>query len=242
MTHSPIGSRSRVALVTGATEGIGRATAFALGRAGFAIGVTARRPDRLDQLLAELRGHNIEAAGRPADVGEPADVEHLVAHVAEALGPVHTLVNNAGVLIPKPFLEQTLDEWDTTFRTNVRSLYLVTRAALPGMIARGEGDIVNVASLAGKNGVRGAAAYSASKHAVLGLSKSLMLELRHQGIRVIAVCPGSVDTPMMRGQDTLNPKLDRILKPEDVAAAVRSALELPRRATPSEIDIRPSDP
>ncbi|MGE0555232.1 MAG: SDR family oxidoreductase [Gemmatimonadales bacterium] len=242
MIHPPIDPRPPVALVTGATEDIGRATAFALGRAGFALGVTARTAAKVDDLLAALRSDGIEAAGIPADVGEPADVERLAAHVAGALGPVHTLVNNAGVLIPKPFLEQTLDEWDTTFRTNVRSLYLVTRAVLPGMIAAGEGDVVNVASLAGKNPVRGAAAYSASKHAVLGLSRTLMLELRHQGIRVIAVCPGSVDTPMMRGQDTLNPKLDRILKPEDVAAAVLSALQLPRRATPSEIDIRPSDP
>ena len=104
------------------------------------------------------------------------------------------LVNNAGVLIARPFEELTLEDWDVTMATNLRSLYLVTRAVLPGMRRRREGTIVNVASLAGRNGFVGGTAYTASKHAVLGFGRSLMLEVRKDGIRVVTICPGSVDT------------------------------------------------
>jgi 3-oxoacyl-[acyl-carrier protein] reductase len=110
------------------------------------------------------------------------------------------------------------------------------------MRARGSGDIVNIASLAGQNGVANMVAYSASKHAVLGFSRSLMLETRKEGIRVLAICPGSVDTPMMRGQPALTPAYDRILQAEDVARAVVDALALPRRALVSEIEVRPTNP
>jgi NAD(P)-dependent dehydrogenase (short-subunit alcohol dehydrogenase family) len=184
----------------------------------------------------------IGAAGRAADVADPGQVGALLEHVTATLGPVDTLVNNAGVLIPKPFIDLTLEEWDRTFATNVRGVAVVTKAALPGMIAAGKGDIVNVASLAGKNGVPGAAAYSAAKHAVLGFSRSLMLEVRAHGIRVIAICPGSVDTPMRRNQSVFRPNVDQILKADDVAATVVEALSLPRRAMVSELDIRPASP
>ena len=180
----------RVALVTGATEGIGRAVAFALGRAGWSVGVCARTPDRLERLLLELRGAGIHADGLPADVGNEAQVKALTAHVGKVLGPIDTLVNNAGVLIARTISDLSIEDWDATMRTNVRSLFLVTREVLPGMRAAGRGDIVNVASLAGKNGFVGGTAYVASKHAVLGFSKALMLEERKNNIRVIAVCPG----------------------------------------------------
>ncbi|MCC2671775.1 MAG: putative oxidoreductase, partial [Armatimonadetes bacterium] len=155
---------------------------------------------------------------------------------------IDVLINNAGVLIGKPFQELTLEDWDTTMGTNVRSLYLVTRAVLPGMRQRKRGDIVNVASLAGRNGFAGGTAYSASKHAVLGFSRSLMLETRKEGIRVIAVCPGSVDTSMLRDQPMLKSEPSRILRPEDVAATILHALTLPDRALVSELDIRPTNP
>jgi 3-oxoacyl-[acyl-carrier protein] reductase len=231
-----------IALVTGATAGIGRAIAWALGRAGYSVGVTSRTPADVDALVEDLTAEGIEAAGRAADVADSRQVGALLEHVATALGPVDTLVNNAGVLIPKPFVDLTLEEWDLTFATNVRGVAVLTKAVLPGMIAAGKGDIVNVASLAGKNGVPGAAAYSAAKHAVLGFSRSLMLEVRAHGIRVIAICPGSVDTPMMRNQNIFRPNLDQILKADDVAATVVEALSLPRRAMVSELDIRPASP
>jgi 3-oxoacyl-[acyl-carrier protein] reductase len=233
---------SPIALVTGATLGIGRATAFALGRAGYRVGVCARTAARVDALLRDLGAEGIEAAGRAADVSHPADVQALVALVSRSLGPVDTLINNAGIARLRPFAELSLEDWDATMATNVRSLYLVTREVLPGMRARKHGFIVNVASLAGKNAFVGGSAYVASKHAVLGFSKTLMLEVRKDGVRVMAVCPGSVDTPLMRDQSVLNPNRDSILKPEDVAQAILDALRMPPRALLSEIDIRPANP
>jgi 3-oxoacyl-[acyl-carrier protein] reductase len=233
---------SAIALVTGATLGIGRATAFALGRAGYKVGVCARTRARVDDLLRELSAEGIEAAGGAADVGDPGAVEALVGTVGSALGPVDVLVNNAGVGILRPFSELSLEDWDATMNTNVRSLYLVTRAVLPGMRARKRGVVVNVASLAGKQAFAGGTAYVASKHAVLGFSRALMLEVRKDGVRVIAVCPGSVDTPLMREQSTLTPNLENILKPEDVAQTILDAIRMPARALISEIDIRPANP
>ncbi len=231
-----------IALVTGATLGIGRATAFALGRAGFRVGVCARTAAKLDALLGELRAAGITAAGRPADVADPAQVRGLVEVVTRELGPIDILVNNAGIAVIRPFSELTLEEWDATMATNVRSLYVVTREVLPGMLARKRGAIVNVASLAGKNAFVGGTAYSASKHAVLGFTRSLMLEVRKQGVRVLAICPGSVDTALIRNQTMIPRHQGTILEPEDVAQAILDALRMPERALLSEIDLRPANP
>lgn len=231
-----------VALVTGATEGIGRAIAIALGRAGYRVGVCARTPARLAALQAELAALGIQTAGLPTDVGDPGQVAACVADVAGRLGPVEVLVNNAGVLHMKPFEQLTLAEWDETMATNLRGLYLMTREVLPPMRAARRGAIVNIASLAGRNGVAGGTAYAASKHAVLGFSRSLMLEVRKDDVRVVTICPGSVDTALIREQGMLQPRLDRILQPEDVADTVLAALALPARALVSELDLRPTNP
>jgi 3-oxoacyl-[acyl-carrier protein] reductase len=229
-------------LVTGATQGIGRATAFAFGRAGYRVGVCARTGPKVDALVAELQAEGVETAGAEADVADPEQVRRAVAGVVEHLGEIGVLVNNAGVLIARPFEELTLEDWDATMATNLRSLYLVTREVLPGMRRRREGTIVNVASLAGRNGFAGGTAYTASKHAVLGFARSLMLEVRKDGVRVVTVCPGSVDTGMIRGQPMLKSDADRILKPEDVADTILHAVRLPGRALVSELDIRPTNP
>lgn len=230
------------ALVTGATAGIGKAIAFALGREGYAVGVCGRSHDRVHAVLAELRGAGIKAAGRKADVSDPIAVGGLVSHVTHELGSVDVLVNNAGIGILKPFAELTLEEWDLTIATNLRSMYVVTREVLPGMRARGQGTIVNIASLAGKNAVVGGTAYAASKHAVLGFSKSLLLEVRKEGVRVAAICPGSVATGFGHGRTVPKVSRDGILTPEDVAEAVVAVVRQPQRALMSEIDLRPSNP
>lgn len=230
------------ALVTGATEGIGRAIAFALGRAGYRVGVCARTAQKVHELLQALADEGIEAAGIAADVGSEAEVRAAVAHVIGRLGPVGTLVNNAGVGIFKPFEELTTDDWDRTMATNLRSLFLVTREVLPEMRRRRRGAIVNIASLAGRNGFVGGTAYTASKHAVLGFSKSLMAEVRKDDVRVIAICPGSVDTALMHDQSMLKPNLAKALQPEDIAETVLATLALPARALVSELDIRPTNP
>jgi 3-oxoacyl-[acyl-carrier protein] reductase len=233
---------SGTALVTGATEGIGRATALALGRAGYRVGICSRAGDKVEATLGELRAEGVTAAGAAADVADPDQVGHLVERVRGALGEIDVLVNNAGVLIARPFEELTLEDWDVTMATNLRGLYLTTRLVLPGMRARRRGTIVNIASLAGRNGFVGGSAYSASKHAVLGFSRSLMLEARKDNVRVIAICPGSVATGMLRDQAMLKPDPERILRPEDVAASILHVLALPTGALVSELDIRPTNP
>ncbi len=230
------------ALVTGATEGIGRAIAHTLGKAGYKVGVCARTPSRLRTLLEELGAAGITAAGYPGDVGVEADSLAIVQHITAALGPVDVLVNNAGIAPFKQIDALTLDEWDACIATNLRSLFLMTRAVLPGMRQRKSGAIVTIASLAGRNGFVGGTVYAASKHAALGFSRSLMLEVRKDKVRVISICPGSVDTPLLRTANA--PKNDpaKILQPQDVADTVLAALALPARALISELDVRPTDP
>jgi 3-oxoacyl-[acyl-carrier protein] reductase len=230
------------AFVTGATEGIGRATALALGRAGYRVGLCARNAAKVDALVAQLRASAIEAAGAPADVGDAEQLSRAVRRVEGELGGIDVLVNNAGVLIARPIEELTLEEWDVTMATNLRGLFLATRAVLPGMRSRGRGTIVNVASLAGRSGFAGGTAYAASKHGVVGFSRSLMLEVRKEGIRVIAICPGSVATGLLRDQPMLTSDPRRILQPEDVAETILHAIRLPDRAMVSELDVRPTNP
>lgn len=231
-----------VAVVTGATEGIGRAIAFALGKAGARVAICARTEPKLDDTVAALKYEGIKAAGTACDVGDPEQVERFATFVRETFGDPDILVNNAGIGRFAPVEELPLEDWDETMRTNVRSLFLVTRAFLPAMKARGSGHVVNVVSLAGRNGFPGGTAYSASKHAALGFSRSLLLETRKHGIRVLAVLPGSVDTVFFDKAGTEKDNRDRILRPEDVAATVVDALRLPDRATVSELDIRPANP
>ncbi|MEO7985078.1 MAG: SDR family NAD(P)-dependent oxidoreductase [Gemmatimonadales bacterium] len=230
------------ALITGATLGIGRATAFALGRAGYRVGVCARTPSRVEELVTELKREGIDAAGAAADVGDPAQAARAVEQITAAIGETGVLINNAGILVGRLLEEITVEEWDATMATNVRSLFLMTRAVLPGMRRRREGSIVNVSSLAGRNGFVGGTAYVASKHAVLGFSRALMLEVRKDNVRVIAICPGSVDTALIRDQPMLRADPTRILRPEDVAETILGALLLPSRALVSELDIRPTNP
>jgi 3-oxoacyl-[acyl-carrier protein] reductase len=230
------------ALITGATEGIGRATAFALGKAGYRVGICARTEAKIETTLKELAAEGIEAAGAAADVGDPKQTQRAVEQITGRLGEIEVLVNNAGILIAKPFQELTLEDWDSTMSTNLRSLYLVTRLVLPAMRRKRNGTIVNVSSLAGRNGFAGGTAYTASKHAVLGFSKSLMLEVRKENIRVIAICPGSVATGMLQDQPMLKSEPTKILRPEDVAGTILHAIQLPERAMVSELDIRPTNP
>lgn len=231
-----------LAVVTGATEGIGRATAFALGRAGARIAICARTTANVEATVGALRNAAVDAIGMACDVSDPACVTTFAAFVTRERGVPGILVNNAGIGRFKPLLDLSLDDWDATMSVNVRSLYLVTRAFLKGMLDRGTGTIVNIASLAGKNGVEGGTAYAASKHAVLGFSKSLMLEVRKQGIRVVAICPGSVATEFAEKGDRVRHNRDRVLTAADVAHAVLATVTASDRAMISELDIRPTNP
>ena len=231
-----------LAVVTGATEGIGRATAIALGRAGARLAICARTETNVHATARALKADSIDAIGMRCDVSDPAGVEAFAAFVTRERGTPHVLVNNAGVGRFRPLVELSLEDWDETMGVNVRSLYLVTRAFLQSMLKAGTGTIVNIASLAGKNGIEGGTAYCASKHAVLGFSKSLMLEVRKQGLRVVAICPGSVATPFMEKRGRVRPAPDRALTADDVAHAVVATLTVSDRAMISELDIRPTNP
>ena len=233
---------NRLAVITGATEGIGRAIAVALGSAGAKLAICARTATNVDAAVAALREAGFDAIGRACDVADPAAVHAFADFVSRERGDAAVLVNNAGIGRFAPLEELTLEDWDETIAVNLRSLYLVTRAFLPGLVRAGKSSIVNIASLAGRNGFEGGTAYCASKHAVLGFSKALMLEVRKRGLRVIAVCPGSVATPFMDKQDRMRPNRDRILTADDVAQAVVGALKLADRAMVSEMDIRPTNP
>ncbi len=231
-----------LAVVTGATEGIGRAIAFALGKAGARLAICARTEKHVRDTLQDLCAAGIDPIGRLCDVSDAEAVAAFAAFVHQERGAPKIVVNNAGIGRLKPLEELSLADWDATMAVNVRSLYLVTSAFLKGMKDSGGGAIVNIASLAGRNGFEGGTAYCASKHAVLGFSKALMLEVRKHNIRVIAICPGSVATPFMDKQDRLRPDRERVLTADDVAQTVLATLALPDRAMVSELDIRPTNP
>jgi 3-oxoacyl-[acyl-carrier protein] reductase len=231
-----------VAVVTGATEGIGRAIAFQLGGAGAKLVICARTEPNVRATVQGLRDARIDAAGMACDVSDPAGVDAFAAFATKQYGAPQVLVNNAGIGRFKPLGELSLEDWDVTMAVNVRSLFLMTRAFVAGMTQAGGGTIVNIASLAGRNGFEGGTAYCASKHAVLGFSKALMLEVRKHNIRVVAVCPGSVATPFMDKQSRERPNRDRVLAAADVAHVVVSSLTVSDRAMVSELDIRPTNP
>ncbi len=231
-----------LAVVTGATEGIGRAIAAALGRAGARVALCARTAAHVDRTVTDLRAAGIDATGAPCDVSDAEQVRTFAEFVRSGPGRPRLVVNNAGIGRFAPLAELSLADWDATMGTNLRSLFLVTRAFLDDLIAGAPSAVVNIASLAARNGIEGGTAYCASKHAVLGFSKALMLEVRRQHVRVIAVCPGSVATPFMDKRGRARPASDRVLAAEDVADTVLATLTLPDRAMISELDIRPTNP
>lgn len=232
----------RVAAVTGGSTGIGRAVAEALGRAGCRVAICARTRDDLERAAEEMAREGIEVLAVPADVSREEDVERFADRVRGELGPADVLVNNAGVGRFGRIDELSVQDYDDVFGANVRGVFLCSRAFVPEMVERGDGVVVNVASLAGKNAFAGGSVYAASKHAVMGMSKSMMLDLREHGVRVLTVCPGSVDTPFFDKQDAMDPDRDRIVHPGDVAELVVEAVRLSDRGTVSEVEIRPVNP
>ncbi|MFG1950383.1 SDR family NAD(P)-dependent oxidoreductase [Micromonospora sp. NPDC048830] len=188
----------RTAIVTGATRGIGLAVTRALARKGFRVFVCARDGAALDATVTELRGQSLDVAGRTCDVRDPAAVIGFVTAAAQHLGPIDTLVNNAGRSGGGVTADITDELWEDVIDTNLTGVFRMTRAVLTvgRMRELPRGRIINVASTGGKQGVALAAPYSASKHGVVGFTKALGIELAKTGITVNAVCPGYVETPM----------------------------------------------
>ena len=233
--------KNAVALVTGASRGIGKAIAEALAAAGARLVLSALTVKTLEATASALRAKGAEVVTVAGDVGEEADAAAMVAAAVERFGRLDLLVNNAGIGPKGPLEETDPATFDRVFRTNVRGPYLTMRAAIPLMKAQKGGTIVNLASLAGVNPVPNRAPYAATKWAVIGLSRSVLQEVRKNNIRVIVLEPGSTLTDF--GHDPAKmAQADKLVRPEDVADVLIGALRLPDRATVSEIEIRPTDP
>jgi 3-hydroxybutyrate dehydrogenase len=188
--------QGRVALVTGAGRGIGRAIALRLALAGASVAIAARSSDELEETAAEMRKHGPKVMVRRCDVTDGSQVEDLVQAVREMLGPALILVNNAGSAASAKLVDTSDEIWDGLMRVNATATFYCMRALLPDMLQAGWGRIVNIASIAGRIGAAYISAYSASKHAVMGLTRSAAAEVGDKGITVNAICPGYVDTPM----------------------------------------------
>jgi 3-oxoacyl-[acyl-carrier protein] reductase len=230
----------KVALVTGGSRGIGLATARALASRGAAGGITGTSDDTLTAAGRDLER---DAAGRVltlrADVRSPSEMAAACAAVASRFGGLDALVNNAGVGLFRPVGEMTDEEWGLLFDTNVTGTFNATRAALPLLRARGGGWIVNVSSLSATAPFAGGAAYCATKAAVDAFTEALMQEVRHDGIRVASVAPGSVDTSFGGGG---RDKSSWALQPGDVAQVIVDLMAHAGRALPSRVEVRPSQP
>jgi len=231
--------RQQVALVTGAGRGIGRAIATRLANAHCRVAALARTEKELKEAADVIAA----AGGEPiltvvADVTHDDELEQAVRFIIERLGRITILVNNAGFATPRTsVLKSSLADWDRTLTTCLRAPMVLTRLVLPDMLAHGEGCIVNIASVAAKQGRSGEAAYAAAKSGLLGFSQSLYDEVRNRGIKVSAICPGLVDTDLIPP----NSKVDRakFLQPEDVADLVYDVVTSPFRMCPREIVVEP---
>jgi NADP-dependent 3-hydroxy acid dehydrogenase YdfG len=239
----------RVAVVTGATSGIGEATALAFAGAGAAVALAGRRQDRLEALAERIEGAGGRALAVPTDVSDEAQARALVERTVSELGGLSILVNNAGVMLLGPVAGADTDEWRRMITVNLLGLLYCTHAALPVMEAAGGGDIVNVSSVAGRRADAGAAVYNMTKFGVHAFSEALRQEALHAGIRVTTVAPGFVETELQghntnplvrRATERAREEIGEVLKAEDIAAEIVHAVTRPSHVCVNEIVVRPT--
>lgn len=216
----------KVALITGAGRGIGRATALAFAKEGIHVGLVGRTIENLQQVAEELKQFNVKVAYAAADVADLDSITSAVESIRGELGPIDILVNNAGISKFGSFMDLTPEEWTNIIDVNVKGVYYTTRAVLPEMIERNTGDIINISSTAGQKGAPITSAYSASKAAVIGMSESLMLEVRKKNIRVTTLTPSTVATDMAVELNLTDGNPEKVMQAEDLADLMVAQLKL----------------
>ena len=221
--------KNKNALITGAGKGIGKAVAIALAKEGVNVILVARTQEEIDSVAAEARSLRVKALAITADVADINSVNAAVAKALAEFGTIDILINNAGIAAFGKFLELEPTDWERIIQVNLMGVYYVTRAVLPNMMERQTGDIINISSTAGLNGNALTSAYSASKFALLGLTDSLMQEMRKHNIRVTALTPSTVATDMAKELKLTDGNPEKVMQSEDIAELIIAQLKLNRR-------------
>ena len=223
--------KGKKAIITGGSRGLGKATAIAFAKEGIDVAITGRNEKSLQETVAELKALGVNATYALFNVGNYEEVHKGIKSIIADFGSVDILVNNAGIAAFGSLNDMKVDQWSEIIQTNVMGMYFVTKEVLPYLIEKNEGDIFNVASTAGLTGNANTSAYSASKFAVIGMSESLMKEVRKNNIRVCTLTPSTIasDLSIELGIANKNSE-DSVLQPEDFAELIVAGLKLPRRA------------
>ena len=227
----------KVAIVTGATKGIGLAIAERMVNEGMSVVVSARTESDVTTVAERLGAH---AMGVPCDVSDPDACQALVDTTIDRFGRLDVLVNNAGLGVFKPISELSVEEWQLQIDVNLGGVFYCSKAALPHLSASGDGFIVNIGSLASRNSFATGTGYNASKFGLLGLTEAMMLDVRYDDVRVSIVMPGSVNTPFNNNQ--MASERGWKLEADDCALAGMQLLEYPKEAHVSRVEMRPSQP
>ena len=210
---------------------MGKATALAFAKEGIDIAITGRNESLLEATVSELKTFGVKAMYSVFDVSNYEDVKSSIKSIVDSLGTVDILVNNAGIAAVGSFNDMVVSQWSQIIQTNVMGMYYVTKEVLPYLLNKNEGDIINVSSTAGLNGNANISAYSASKFAVIGMSESLMKEVRKNNIRVCTLTPSTIESDMTIELGIANKgSKDSVLQPEDFAELILAGLKLPKRA------------
>jgi 3-oxoacyl-[acyl-carrier protein] reductase len=227
----------KVAVVTGSTKGIGLAIAERMVNEGASVVISARTASDVADVASRLGD---AAAGIPCDVADPGDCARLIDGAVERFGRLDVLVNNAGFGTFKPIQDMTVEEWRRQIDVNLGGVFYCSKAALPHLSASGDGMIINIGSLAGRNFFAGGTGYNAAKAGLIGLTEAMMLDVRYDDVRVSIVMPGSVNTHFA-GKDPASGR-SWPLEADDCALAVMQLLEYPKGAHVSRVEMRPSQP
>jgi len=233
--------KGKNALVTGAGKGIGKAIALALANEGVNTALLARSESDLREVAKKIEALGVKASVVTADVADITAVNSAIEKAKADLGTIDILINNAGIATFGSFLELEPTQWEQIIKVNLMGVYYVTRAVLPDMIAQETGDIINISSTAGQRGSASTSAYSASKFAVIGLTESLMQEVRKHNIRVTSLTPSTVVTDLAYSSNLIK-NADRVMHPEDFAELIIAQLKLNRRVFVKEAGIWSTNP